>query len=240
MPRRIKLSTPLRSVADTFGTEKLKHAGSPRLDIVPAIDLHLLDVLLRILLGVVATSPDCVDDGLSHLRRGGTTGAAEGQVAALLVDEVVDELLLLLKTVGHIDLLLLLATQGQAHVLQHALLLVVVELLLVAVLGTVPGAEEEGHLTASLSISLRGSTLLDEGPHRGDAGAEGDHEEGRLVRLGHGHGRGVHGGAASEALLSGLNLAKPVGREADAIPAAGGSPLVLDDAEVASVLAAEA
>ena len=64
--------------------------------------------------------------------------------------------------VGHVDFLLLLTAQGQRDGSKDALLVVVVELLLVAVLDPVPRSEEERHRCALLTRPVRGDALLDE------------------------------------------------------------------------------
>mmetsp|Transcript_6294 Transcript_6294/g.20223 ORF Transcript_6294/g.20223 Transcript_6294/m.20223 type:complete len:310 (-) Transcript_6294:4460-5389(-) len=138
-----------------------------------------------------------------------------------------------------VDLLLLLAAQGEDDVLEEPVLLVLVELGLIAVLGAVASPEEEGHGAALLAVRLRRGSLLDEGPHGGDARAERHHQQGRLVRVRHRDSRRVDAAVHPQALGAGLHLAQPAGRQAHAVPAALGGPLVLDDAQVALVVAAE-
>mmetsp|Transcript_52355 Transcript_52355/g.156253 ORF Transcript_52355/g.156253 Transcript_52355/m.156253 type:complete len:258 (-) Transcript_52355:1478-2251(-) len=156
------------------------------------------------------------------------------------MDEVVDKLLLLLQPVGDVDLLLLLAAQGKDDVVKQPLLVVLVEFCLVAVLGAVAGAEEEGHGTALLAVLLRRSPLFDEGAHGGDAGAQCHHHQGRLVRVRHGHGGGVHAAMQRQRLGVRVQFAEPAGAEAHAVPAAFRGPLILDDAQVGLIVAAQA
>mmetsp|Transcript_52352 Transcript_52352/g.156232 ORF Transcript_52352/g.156232 Transcript_52352/m.156232 type:complete len:258 (-) Transcript_52352:2152-2925(-) len=156
------------------------------------------------------------------------------------MDEVVDKLLLLLQPVGDVDLLLLLAAQGKDDVVKQPLLVVLVEFCLVAVLGAVAGAEEEGHGPALLTVLLRCGPLLDEGTHGCNPGAERNHHEGSLVRVRHGDGRRVDAAAQSDALGLRRQLAQPSGAEAHAVPAAFRGPLILDDAQVGLIVAAQA
>mmetsp|Transcript_115347 Transcript_115347/g.326834 ORF Transcript_115347/g.326834 Transcript_115347/m.326834 type:complete len:222 (+) Transcript_115347:67-732(+) len=213
---------------------------SPSFDVVAAGDLHVLDVLFGVLLGVPAAVADGVDHRLPHLGWHVAAWAAQVQVPRLLVDEVVHQLLALLEAVRDVDLLLLLAAQGEDDVLQDVLLLVLVELGLVAVLDAVPGAEEEGHGRALLALLLGLRPLLDEGAHGRDARAQGDHHHRGLVAVRHGHRGGVHVAPHRDALGGDLQLVEPAGAEADTEAAAGGVPVVPDDAQVAVVVPAHA
>mmetsp|Transcript_89364 Transcript_89364/g.273663 ORF Transcript_89364/g.273663 Transcript_89364/m.273663 type:complete len:652 (+) Transcript_89364:181-2136(+) len=217
-----------------------RHTTSPGLDVVPAFDLHVHDVVLRVLLGMAAAIADRLDHCPADLRRHVAAGAAEVQVAVLLVDEVVDKLHLLLQPMGHVDFLLLLAAQREGDGGQHAFLVVVVELLLVAVLDAVARAEEERHGCALLAGPVGGHALLDEGAHWRDARAEADHQQGRLVGLGHDHRRFVDLGRHAQAAARQVQLLQPPGALTDALPPAGGDPIIPDDAEVALVLAPHA
>mmetsp|Transcript_83869 Transcript_83869/g.179778 ORF Transcript_83869/g.179778 Transcript_83869/m.179778 type:complete len:278 (+) Transcript_83869:148-981(+) len=180
---------------------------------------------------------DRVDDGLAHLGRHVAPGAAQVKVAIILVDELVDHLLLLLKAVRDVDLLLLLAAQRQDDMCEHAVLLVLVELFLVAVLLAIPGAEEEGHLAALLTRSLSCHTLLNKGPHGSDACAQGHHHHRGHMGVRHRHCGGVHAAAELDALSGNRHLVKPARGETHAVPAAGGGPVVPDDAEMALIVA---
>mmetsp|Transcript_121399 Transcript_121399/g.348832 ORF Transcript_121399/g.348832 Transcript_121399/m.348832 type:complete len:352 (+) Transcript_121399:251-1306(+) len=242
--RRSKGAEPpkRRSACRDGETSGLRGRGAPKrspsFHIVAPVDLHVHDILLGVLLGVAAAFPDGVDDGLLDLRGHIPARPAKVQVAVLLVDQVVDELLLLLQSVGHVDLLLLLAAERQGDNGQRALLVVGVELVLVAVLDPVAGTEEQRHRRDLLALAEGGHTLLDEGAHRRDARAKAHHHEGRLMRLGH-HDRGfVDLGRQAHAGASDLELLQPAGALADALPSALRLPIVPDDAEVALILAA--
>mmetsp|Transcript_50369 Transcript_50369/g.119758 ORF Transcript_50369/g.119758 Transcript_50369/m.119758 type:complete len:340 (-) Transcript_50369:4557-5576(-) len=211
----------------------------PGLNVVASTDLHLLHVLLCILLRMSTAVADGIDNRLADLRGNITAWTTKVKIAIALVDHLIDELLLLLQSVCDIDLLLLLSAESQVDLSQHALLVVLIEVLLVAVLLSVASTEEKGHWSTLLACPLRCHTLLNEGSHWRNACAEADHDHWCLVRLWHCHRGGVHLGIELKRAIGSLELTQPAGGETNAVAAASCSPFILDDAKVALLLATQ-
>merc|ERR1712194_55553 len=161
----------------------------PSLNIVTAVDLHLLDVLVSILLCVAAAVADGIDDGRANLWWHVSTRATEVQVTLPLVNEVIDHLLLLLQAVRDINLLFLLTAQCQNNVRQGTFLLVLVEFSLVTVFLTIAGAKKQSHGSTLFAVFLGCRTLLNECSHWRDSSAQSNHHHWSLVRIRHGNGR---------------------------------------------------
>lgn len=165
---------------------------SPRVEVVSAVNVHLSEHLVRLLLGVSSNTDECIEECVARVLYC-ASGRSTQVVLSLLFNQLVLDLLgLLLHAVVHVNFLLLVPAPGVVHAYQSILFVSLQFLSVQKFRILVPVSEEERHGSALLSVLLGVMSVLHHRSHGSYSGAQTHHDVGIVLALRDGDSARIH------------------------------------------------
>lgn len=191
--------------------------------------MHLSNILISLFFCHVSLLHESFYEYVSALLYG-AAGRPTELLVAFLVDQIVlDHFLLLRHAVMHLDLMVLVSAPRVMHA-DDAVFLIALKLIAIQELCLlVPVAEEQGHGTALLALTLSLGAILHHGSHRRDACPQPDHDLRLLMPLRDGDTSRIH--VAGQLLVSSV-VPQEVHCHTMSVLILVVVPVVLDDAKL--------